>query len=79
MSNVFISAGAISIIYLIAKFIEMRFIDKENRPVKELVKDTFIVYICILIGYSILEQIEPLIEQSTELPAASVFTGNPDF
>ena len=79
MSNVFISAGAISIIYLIAKFIEMRFIDKENRPVKELVKDTFIVYICILIGYSILEQIEPMIEQSMEIPAAAVFTGNPDF
>jgi len=82
MSNVFISAGAISIIYIIAKFIEMKYIEKENRPVKDLVKDTFVVYICILIGYYIIEQLEPMIEQGmpdATAAAAAVFTGNPDF
>jgi len=32
MDNIFIIAGVISIIFLITKFIEMRFIEKENKP-----------------------------------------------
>ena len=33
MTNIFVVAAIISIVYLIAKFIEMRFIEKENKMV----------------------------------------------
>ena len=56
MSNVFINAGITAFIFLIIKFIEMRFIEKENKPLKELIKDTLIVYISVLSGYYLLEQ-----------------------
>jgi hypothetical protein len=34
MSNIFVVAAIISIVFFIAKFIEMRFIEKENKPLK---------------------------------------------
>ncbi len=79
MSNLFINAGAVAILFLIVKFIEMRFIDKENKPVKELIKDTMIVYICVLAGYYLLEQLSPMMETVTGTISPAVFTGNPEF
>jgi len=91
MSNTtkFLNAGAVAIIFFILKFIEMRFIEKENKPLKELIKDSVIVYICVLSGHYILEQLSPIIQDgggfgteniilsTTNTPG--VFTGNPDF
>ena len=57
-SNIFVNAGAVAIIFLIMKFIEMRFIEKENKPLKELIKDTLIVYISVLSGFYLLDQVE---------------------
>ena len=44
MYNIFIFAGIISIIFLIIKFIEMRMIDKEPKPLKFLIRDSLLVY-----------------------------------
>jgi hypothetical protein len=77
MDNIFIIAGVISIIFLITKFIEMRFIEKENKPVKLLVRDTILVYICVLIGMFTYEQVNPIMEGNVISP--SVFTDNPGF
>jgi len=83
MSNIFINAGAIAFIYFIAKFIEMRFIEQENKPLKVLIKDSLIVYICILVGHYLIEQLSPLIQEGGNITGESstpaVFTGNPDF
>jgi len=80
MSNIFINAGAISIIYFIAKFIEMRFIEQENKPLKVLIKDSLIVYICILVGHYLIEQLSPMIQEGGSVSSTpAVFTGNPDF
>jgi hypothetical protein len=82
MSNIFINAGAIAVIFFIAKFIEMRFIEQENKPLKVLIKDSLIVYICVLSGYYIIEQLSPMIQNGGEVIASettAVFTGNPDF
>lgn len=40
MDNIFIFSGVISAIFLIVKFFEMRFIEKENKPLKFLIRDT---------------------------------------
>jgi hypothetical protein len=78
-SNIFVNAGAIAIIFLIMKFIEMRFIEKENKPLKELIKDTLIVYISVLSGFYLLDQLSPMMESVGHDITPAVFTGNPEF
>jgi hypothetical protein len=66
---------AIAIVYLLFKFIEMKFILKENKPLKDIVRDTFIVYISSALGMYGMEQMDTTIDSKN----TSVFTGNPDF
>lgn len=80
MDNIFIIALIISIIFLIGKFIEMRFIDKESKPVKLLMRDTILVYLSVILGYFIIGQINPLLEGGSIIPTTTpVFTDNPGF
>ena len=78
-SNIFVNAGAAAILFLIMKFIEMRFIEKENKPLKELIKDTLIVYISVLSGFYLLDQLSPMMESIGHDSVPAVFTGNPEF
>jgi len=70
-------ATIISIVFFIVKFIEMRFIEKESKPLKYLVRDTLLVYFSVITGNFILEQIQPIIKSGSETTIA--FTNNPDF
>ena len=80
MDNIFIIAAVISIIFLISKFIEMRFIEKENKPLKLLIRDALLVYFSVISGYFILQQLKPIIQNSGDnLIATQVFTNNPEF
>lgn len=67
MNNMLIISLIISIIYFIFKFLEMRFIIKENKPLKELVKDSLFVYISSLIGFFILEQFNNMLESDIKV------------
>jgi len=78
MDNIFIIASVIAVIYLIAKFVEMRFILKENKPFSLLFRDTLLVYFSVVIGYFILEQIKPMIQEGGN-GVTQVFTDNPQF
>lgn len=77
MDNIFIIAAIISVIFFIAKFIEMRFVEKESKPLKLLIRDSLLVYFSVLFGYFILEQIKPVIQNGGERQL--VFTDNPEF
>jgi hypothetical protein len=81
MDNIFIFSGVISAIFLIVKFFEMRFIEKENKPLKFLVRDTLLVYFSVIIGYYLIEQISPVIKNMDGATPISqnVFTDNPGF
>ena len=80
MENIFIIASLISFFYLIVKFIEMRFIEKDNKPLKVLIKDTLVVYLCVLLGNFIVEQINPsLLGEDATNTVTQVFTDNPGF
>ena len=80
MDNVFIIATVISVIFLICKFIEMRFVDSESKPLKLLIRDTLLVYFSVIFGYFIMEQLNPVLEITGEkLSAPQVFTDNPEF
>ena len=78
MDNIFIIAIAVSVIFLIIKFIEMRFIEKENKPLKFLIRDTLVVYFSVIAAYFVINQIHPLIEGGMSSSPA-VFTDNPEF
>lgn len=76
MESSFISAGAIAVIYIIIKVVEMRVILKETKPIKDLVRDTVIVYLSSILGIFVLDQFAAGI---TKVSPTSAFTGNPDF
>ena len=48
MNSIFITGGVISFVYLVFKFLEMRFVLKEKKPMKVLFRDTLIVYISVV-------------------------------
>ena len=80
MDNIFFIAAVISVIFLISKFIEMRFIDNESKPLKLLIRDTLLVYFSVIVGYFIMEQLKPVLETVGEnISAPQVFTDNPEF
>jgi hypothetical protein len=80
MGNIFLLATIISVTYFIAKFIEMRFIEKENKPLKLLIRDSLLVYFSVVFGYFILGQINPLLKGgSVGNVTTPVFTDNPGF
>ena len=79
MDSIFIIAAVVSFVFLIFKFIEMRFIEKDSKPLKLLIKDSLFVYFSVLLGSFILDQIKPLRISSDEIRSPQVFTGNPEF
>jgi hypothetical protein len=54
----------------------MRFIEKENKPLKIMIRDTLLVYCCVVIGLFLYEQVSPA---NIELKSPNVFTDNPGF
>ena len=79
MDNIFLVAGIISVIFLIAKFLEMRFIDKEPKPLKFLIRDTLLVYLSVITGKFIIEQLNPIINENNTPSVPLAFTDNPPF
>lgn len=77
--NQVITSSIISIIFFIFKFIEMRFILKENKPLKSLFTDSLIVFIAATVAIILLEQfnLNEIIGNIKEAP--SVFVNKPDF
>jgi len=73
----FILASVIAIVYVLFLFLEMRFILKENKPMKGLLRDGLLVYLSVLLGDFILNQLGPLSNSVSRAPA--VFTNAPDF
>jgi hypothetical protein len=80
MVNIFMIALIIAIVFLVIKFIEMRFIDKESKPLKLLIRDALLVYLSVVAGYFILEQLKPVIQNGgASIINTPVFTDNPGF
>jgi hypothetical protein len=80
MDNIFVIAAIISVTYIIAKFIEMRFIEKESKPLKLLIRDALLVYFSVVFGDFIIRQVNPVINSvSGGSNMTPVFTDNPGF
>lgn len=76
-----------TIFYIVVKIIEMKFIQKEMRPMKELMRDSAVVALsCGVAVFSVMTLNKPVggfidaITEKTAIPAAAnVFTGDPGF
>ena len=79
MNSYILNSIITSIIYFIIKFIEMRYIDKETKPVKDLFKSTAIVFIASICGGFLMEQFKfnNILENIKEVP--KIFTNEPGF
>ena len=77
MENIFVTATIISVVFLVSKFIEMRFIEKESKPLKILIRDALVVYISVIFGDFIIRQVNPVIHSAAKV--TPVFTDNPGF
>ena len=69
------SGLVVAIMYVIFRFIEMRFVLKENKPLKVLFRDTIIVYLSTVSGLFVLDQFATNVGKS----APKVFTDIPNF
>ena len=81
MTNIFVSAAIISIVFLLAKFLEMRYIEKESKPLKLLIRDSLIVYFSVIVANFVMEQFNTIIESNggANKKLTPVFTDNPAF
>ena len=79
MDNIFLVAGIISVIFFVAKFLEMRYVEKESKPLKILIRDALVVYVSVVAGMFILEQLKPVIKETVVSSSPIAFTDNPPF
>ena len=78
MEKYIIHSGIIAFIYLLMKFVEMRIVIKETKPIKELVRDTIMVYLSAMVGLYIIDEFMPSGE-SIKKTVTNVFTDMPGF
>lgn len=79
MTSIFIIAAVISITFLVIKFLEMRYIEKESKPLKLLIRDTLLVYFSVIIANFVMDQINPIMIAGSSKKVTPVFTDNPTF
>jgi hypothetical protein len=76
-----------TVLYILAKMIEMKYVDKEMRPLKELIRDAAVVAVSAGIStFAVFSMNKSMngfftaMTEQTSLPAvAPVFTDNPEF
>jgi hypothetical protein len=50
MEREFILAAFVTLMFSVMKFVEMKYVDKESKPMKLFVRDSIIVFICTLLS-----------------------------
>jgi hypothetical protein len=91
-SNAYIVSGIIAFVFLVAKFLEMRFSGANNnananegeeapqpKPLKFLLRDALLVYVSSLLGFYIIAQFEEHSTINSAVKEVAAFTGGPDF
>jgi len=76
MDNIYLIAFSVAIVFMLAKFFEVRFILKERIVLKQLVIDTILTYFSVIIGYFVIDQFADKTKSFTQAP---VFIDNPKF
>lgn len=74
MENKFYISAIISVCFIILTFLEIKVFGKELLPVKDIFKNTIIVFASVVAGLYILSYIT-----IPEKPPPEIFTSTPDF
>ena len=75
MANFFLPGGMVALVYAILKFVEMRFVLKQNKPIKELVREITLVYMSSILGIYTFSLLTPIVGKQT----VAAFVGEPGF
>jgi NADH:ubiquinone oxidoreductase subunit 5 (subunit L)/multisubunit Na+/H+ antiporter MnhA subunit len=93
-NHAYIVSGIIAFVFLVVKFLEMRFSGGSNntneegeapqpKPLKFLLRDALLVYVSSLLGFYIIAQFEEHASAGGAVSASkadvAAFTGGPDF
>ena len=57
----------------------MRYFEKESKPLKILIRDALVVYVSVVAGMFVLEQLTPVIKETVVPSSPIAFTDNPPF
>lgn len=77
MEKYIIHSGIIAFIYMLMKFVELRITKNETKQIKELIRDTVIVYLSAMVGLYIINEFMPT--NTTVKTVTNVFTDPPGF
>ena len=87
--NVFIIPVIVTLLFCITKFIEMKYIDKIVKPLKFVIRDSIIVFICSLLANFIylnmngtIHEFINVVTDTKTIPVCGttdIFTGDPGF
>ncbi len=88
MEQVFIISSLVSVLYLGIKIVEMKYVEKKMKPLREIVRDTLIVFSCAVastffyfkMNVNISNFLDVVTDSKTLMPTTTqVFTGEPGF
>lgn len=74
--NMFVLAAIVAVLYAIGKIAEQKFLLKEEVMLKNIIRDTLLVYGCVIAGGFVASQVG---EVASAKAPTSAFTGAPDF
>lgn len=77
-NNSFLIASFISVVYALSKYIEYKFILKEELDFKVFIRDIILVYTSSLLGLFLVNQVNNKFDSTTK-DATTAFVNKPDF
>jgi hypothetical protein len=77
--NIIITAIIVSLIYVILRIIEIKFINKEELNFKLIIKDALIVLCSVIGGFYLKEQLNPMMYENSSSKSQVIFTDTPNF
>jgi hypothetical protein len=79
MENSLYVVALITICFGLFKYLEMKFVDKKTKPLKDLIRDTFIVFISSYFGFMLYDQLQTIEGVVDTKSSTNVFIDKPDF
>ena len=75
MNGHFATAGVVSVIYVVIKMLETKYVTKTAKSIKETTRETIIVYVSSILALFVIEHIDG--SDITSSSQAKVFLDNP--
>jgi|TARA_R110002074_G_scaffold136000_4_gene280732 hypothetical protein len=80
MTDIFIYALAISTVFFLFKFLEMKMLpDEDKKPLKVVMKETFVVYFASIVGIYMYSQFDNQQIKTVGSKTTMAFVDNPSF